>query len=105
MDDVARYRDRWGQQRLTRRHLVIAGLSATAGAALATACGSNGTKTASQPAAGISAAQGGSPQAGGTLAVTMTTNPLTLELQRTTSFYALNQGSAVYSRMLKFKTG
>jgi len=90
--------------RLTRRRLVVA--AGAAAAALAAACGS---KSGQGGAPAGSAAQGqpsaGTPQQGGTLAVTQTTNPPTLDAQRTTSFYGLLQSGAVYSRLLQWNSG
>src|SRR6266581_628197 len=90
-------------QRLTRRRLVIAG--GAAAAAFAASCGSrSGQGGAASPAAG-GQPSAGTPQPGGTLTVTQTTNPPTLDAQRTTSFYGLLQSSAVYSRLLQWKSG
>lgn len=76
----------------------------------AAACGGKGQRSPAstgQSTQGTAGAQGtaGPPQSGGTLTSTQTTNPPTLDPQRTTSYYALLQASAVYSRILRFKTG
>jgi peptide/nickel transport system substrate-binding protein len=89
------------QRRLNRRRL-IAGAAGAGMVSVLAACGGKSSGTA--PVAGTAAASG-TPQPGGTLAVTQTTNPPTLDAQRTTSFYSLLQSGAVYSRLLRWKTG
>jgi peptide/nickel transport system substrate-binding protein len=95
------------QSRFTRRRLVLtAGMAA---AAFAVACGSKSSQGGSTPSSSSGTASGatasGTPKQGGTLTVTQTTNPPTLDAQRTTSFYSLLQSSAVYSRLLRWKSG
>jgi peptide/nickel transport system substrate-binding protein len=89
--------------KITRRRLVIA--AGTAAAALAAACGNKSGSSGSSGSSPSGAASSGTPKRGGTLTVTQTTNPPTLDAQRTTSFYSLLQSSAVYSRLLRWKSG
>jgi peptide/nickel transport system substrate-binding protein len=99
------YWDKKAGPRLRRRTLIGSALGATGAAALG-ACGSSPAREAGQQTAGSPSAGGsGTPQAGGTLAVAQSTNPPTFDPQRVTSFYTLLPSGAVYSRLLRFKTG
>lgn len=105
MDDEQRYWMGRARPRLTRRHLLAGGASGAA--ALLAACASKSARPGPRAsgAAQTGSSATGSPQPGGTLTVSQKTNPPTLDPQRSTSFYTLLQAGAVYSRMLKFKTG
>jgi ABC-type transport system substrate-binding protein len=104
MDDETNSWSRRRERRLTRRHVVLGTVLGAGGAFLSAACGSKtGSPSGQGSAAGAPVA--GTPQAGGTLSVGQTTNPPTLDPQRTTSFYTLLQAGAVHSRILRFKTG
>jgi peptide/nickel transport system substrate-binding protein len=90
-------------RQITRRRLMVtAGVTA---AAFAAACGSKGGQGTSSTGASSGTTTSGTPKQGGSLTVTQTTNPPTLDAQRTTSFYSLLQSSAVYSRLLRWKSG
>jgi peptide/nickel transport system substrate-binding protein len=92
--------------RLTRRRVMMGGLSLT-GAAMLAACSTkkSGGGAGTSSGAGNAPAATGTPIAGGTFSVAQVSNPPTLDYQRTTSFYTLIPSSAVYSRLLRFKTG
>jgi peptide/nickel transport system substrate-binding protein len=90
-------------RRLTRRRLMVTAGVVTA--AFAAACGSKGGQGTTSSGSSSGTATAGTPKQGGSLTVTQTTNPPTLDAQRTTSFYSLLQSSAVYSRLLRWKSG
>jgi peptide/nickel transport system substrate-binding protein len=97
----------WGNAlrgRLSRRRAIGAGLGAAA--TLAIGCGQK--KTESQSAAPAETSAGSAnraPQRGGTYNFYQISNPPTLDPQRTTSYFTQQPVGAVYSRLLRVKTG
>jgi peptide/nickel transport system substrate-binding protein len=93
-----------GRGLLTRRRAIGSGFGAAA--TLALACGQK--KSGSQgaaPGASSTAGANRTPQSGGTYNFYQISNPPTLDPQRTTSYFTQQPIGAVYSRLLRVKTG
>ncbi len=101
------YRRATGQQTITRRCFLEIGV-ASAVPAFVAACGRSGDNRRSalatpSPAGAVAGTE--SPRPGGTITYYQVGNPPTLDPQRTTSYFTQQPAGAVYSRLLRFKTG
>lgn len=89
-----------------RRFLAVSAISAVQG--LAAACGNHRTARQTSPSLSNQAFGAGgaeAPQRGGALNYYQVGNPPTLDPQRTTSYFTQQPAGAVYSRILRFRTG
>jgi peptide/nickel transport system substrate-binding protein len=101
------YRTAAGQQTLTRRRFLAISVASTVPGFVA-GCGGSGDNRRSalatpRPAGTVTGPE--SPRPGGTITCYQVGNPPTLDPQRTTSYFTQQPAGAVYSRLLRFKTG
>jgi peptide/nickel transport system substrate-binding protein len=94
-----------GARRLRRRRFLAGGLASAGLLAAGAACRRSNSSAGQASSTRPSGASAGTPKPGGTVLVSLSTNPLTWDSNRTTAGYTTNPLSSVASRLTRYVTG